>query len=1172
MKIRSSHFVALAILLAMSLPTPAQTIQQEKITKAELRELSARVEKQLDLPEELQTRIIELLAAATAALETAENNRATTVTYERERQGVDRRQADLKAELDRRRPKPQLALPEDPTISQAEDAVARERARLAANVSALRDQQRLADDRNKTRADTSRRLGELDLELELLNRDLRAQVDSSASLELKTAARLHTLARMEEAKSEVEMLRARLALVADRSSLVPLSTDLAQRRVAVSEELVALHAQMAQEIRHEEARAVLDRVHELSRRVATDLPQLAELATETQAMAELLLGQNGIIASAEQATRDLDTTRNFDAQLNRISQLTVRKYEAYGNRGSIQRWWPDVPDDFPEPGAISRTLRNLDERIPEVEHRLITYEQQRAGARDLGRNTIRAVQKDLGESWTPELEDLAGELLSTRQDLLDGVIENGSRYSNLLTEYRTVAENFLTRVDDVEKFLYSHILWSRSVPRPIIPRVRDLFAAMGWLTSSEHGQGISVNDADLGGNLLLTALVLVLILVSRPMLRRRLGGLADRAKDPQKNNVGLTVRAMGISGLLAAPLPMVLFLVGTLIDRLGGSVFWMASSKALIELAIVAALIEAIRQIFAPRGLAEVYFGWPITATRPLHRGLLLTEALGLPLLYVALHLAFAGMRLDSPDELQLYNNTLGRMAFIAALLIFGISILSMLRPERKTEPSDTDMRVPWPARFSEYAFPTAFLGAYPIIIFATIVPVLLAVFGYYVTGLLLSFQMLRTLLVATLVMVGGGLVHRSRANRRDRMLLTDDEDALSETQLRELEAAEKQTTHLFRFAMIGILAIGLYSIWSDALPMLQMAKRVQLLPRIELLQPVDDSSAGLAAIAKPSDSSPTPKTDGEGANAGSTAPISIPGTQGFAPNEPSPDQGHPLTLWLLIEAILAAAVTIVLARNLPGVIEITLKRRTTLDAGARFAFSTLVKYTTTIVGSVVVFSLLGIGWSKVQWLAAALTFGLGFGLQEIVANFVSGLILLVERPIRVGDVVTIGTLMGRVSRIQIRATTITLWDRSEMIVPNKEFITTKLVNWTLSDSKRRIEIPLRVAYGADLEQVKTLLIEAAEAHSLVLDDPQPQALLLTFGDDAINFELRFVVDFGNGIQAKDDVQMAIDHAFKDHHIEFALPQLRLRLPDTESTASAPAPAQQEKMDTENPG
>lgn len=180
--------------------------------------------------------------------------------------------------------------------------------------------------------------------------------------------------------------------------------------------------------------------------------------------------------------------------------------------------------------------------------------------------------------------------------------------------------------------------------------------------------------------------------------------------------------------------------------------------------------------------------------------------------------------------------------------------------------------------------------------------------------------------------------------------------------------------------------------------------------------------------------------------------------------------------------------------------------------------------------------------------LAAALTFGLGFGLQEIVANFVSGLILLVERPIRVGDVVTIGNLMGTVTRIQIRATTITLWDRSEMIVPNKEFIATKLVNWTLSGSKRRIEIPLRIAYGVNLEQVKEILANAAKAHPSVLSEPEPVALLLAFGDDAISMELRFVVDFGQGLTTKDEVQMAIEHAFREHGIEFALPQRQVRV------------------------
>jgi potassium efflux system protein len=244
-----------------------------------------------------------------------------------------------------------------------------------------------------------------------------------------------------------------------------------------------------------------------------------------------------------------------------------------------------------------------------------------------------------------------------------------------------------------------------------------------------------------------------------------------------------------------------------------------------------------------------------------------------------------------------------------------------------------------------------------------------------------------------------------------------------------------------------------------------------------------------------------------------------------------------------------------------PSLVELLLQRRSTLDTGVRVAIGTLVRYTITIVGFIVVFGVLGLTWSNVQWLAAALTFGLGFGLQEIVANFVSGLILLVERPVRVGDVVTIGNLMGKVTRIQIRATTITLWDRSEMIVPNKEFITTKLVNWTLSDSKRRIEIPVRIAYGADLDQVKETLTGIAERHPEVLPDPVPHTLLLAFGDDAIQLELRFVVDFGKGLVIKDEVQMAIDKAFREQGIEFALPQLNIRLPEAGAGPGSPPPA-----------
>ena len=140
---------------------------------------------------------------------------------------------------------------------------------------------------------------------------------------------------------------------------------------------------------------------------------------------------------------------------------------------------------------------------------------------------------------------------------------------------------------------------------------------------------------------------------------------------------------------------------------------------------------------------------------------------------------------------------------------------------------------------------------------------------------------------------------------------------------------------------------------------------------------------------------------------------------------------------------------------------------------GASYAITTILNYAIIVIGAMTVFGSLGVSWDKLQWLAAALSVGLGFGLQEIFGNFVSGLIILFERPVRIGDTVTIGTFSGTVSKIRIRATTITDFDRKEVIIPNKAFVTERLINWSLSDTVTRVVIRLGVAYGSDLDKVK---------------------------------------------------------------------------------------------------
>ena len=194
-------------------------------------------------------------------------------------------------------------------------------------------------------------------------------------------------------------------------------------------------------------------------------------------------------------------------------------------------------------------------------------------------------------------------------------------------------------------------------------------------------------------------------------------------------------------------------------------------------------------------------------------------------------------------------------------------------------------------------------------------------------------------------------------------------------------------------------------------------------------------------------------------------------------------------------------------------------------------------------------FGVLQIDWARFGWIAAALSVGLGFGLQEVVANFVCGLILLFERPLRVGDVVTVESVTGTVTKIRMRATTITNWDRQEFIVPNKTLITSTLLNWTLSAPLNRIIIPVGVAYGSDTEKARRILLEVASDHPLILDDPLPMATFEQFADSSLNLTLRaFLPDIQDRMKTITELHTEIDRRFAEAEIEIAFPQQALHL------------------------
>lgn len=219
------------------------------------------------------------------------------------------------------------------------------------------------------------------------------------------------------------------------------------------------------------------------------------------------------------------------------------------------------------------------------------------------------------------------------------------------------------------------------------------------------------------------------------------------------------------------------------------------------------------------------------------------------------------------------------------------------------------------------------------------------------------------------------------------------------------------------------------------------------------------------------------------------------------------------------------------------------------LSTGTSYTLLRLTQYTLWFVGGFVAFQFVGIDLSGVAVIFGFLSVGIGFGLQNLTSNFISGLILLFEQHIQVGDRVTVGDIEGNVVEINIRSTTIRSLNNIAIIVPNSEFIQATVINWSHGDPKTRLEIEVGVSYDSDLDLVIQSLKEVANEHPLLLKDPEPNVWLLSFGDSAWNMQLLVWVDSPKiRRQVISDINCAIVRKFRDHNIEIPFPQRDLHV------------------------
>lgn len=371
-----------------------------------------------------------------------------------------------------------------------------------------------------------------------------------------------------------------------------------------------------------------------------------------------------------------------------------------------------------------------------------------------------------------------------------------------------------------------------------------------------------------------------------------------------------------------------------------------------------------------------------------------------------------------------------------------------------------------------------------------------------YLDSLGLSIAAFLLVLFVTNILYRVGLIFNAKIERRAR----DESKALQESgetatdkadDLATVASLSGANTQLLGLMRVLGLAIALWLIWSPALPALNIFNEIGLWSVVDSTLP-----------------------DG---------------------------QLRVVSLATLINAIFILIITALITKHLPPLIDVLLMEWTGITPGSRYAIKVLMQYVIIGTGLTMSLSLLGWEWGKVQWLVAALGVGIGFGLQEIVANFISGLILLFERPIRVGDIITAGGGDGTVTQINARATVIESFEGKELMIPNKELITGVVTNWSLSTSNLRVVIAVGVAYGSDVREAMRILIDVAHDNPSVLEDPEPTATFEDFGDNSLLIWLRCFAE-RDYPRVWSELRTEINDRFNDAGISIAFPQRDIHL------------------------
>lgn len=1037
---------------------------------------------------------------------------------------VQRRVESLKSSL--AVPSAEAAIPAEIPLAELEQLVGAKQAEVAKRHEQFAAAEAEIQRRTARRAEIPKLIATAGLRLEELDSQLAGAMVGEPPDAERQLARAELLAEKLLKRADAEALKRELQKYDATAEALSLDHDRAARDLARDEkELKQLRDAVAQQRKADAERSAREAHLALLQAAGAD-PLVRGIAEENAELAEA----RTVLADKQQfRALQLDREKRIYAPLLKsFADLRAREKLAESvDRSALLHLQVKM---LPAAAEFREKMKHVAIDLAEAQYANLEYQSEWSRLADLD-GEIESLLPTDGER--PELlEQALRQHLEAKRNNLVALRQASEQYIQQLTALQTFWEETAIDAAEFREYIAERILWARSTAPVELAR---LTSGKGWLALAESAKTAALwigsperwrdtlyalgRDIRHNALLWLGALAGCAALVAlRPRLRKR---VREEGQIAARRNVDV-FRPTAIAALCSFVLSIVwlagpAFLGWRLLRVSTPGSHTSALGVGLLMTLVVCHPLEFLRQVCRPGGLGDAHFDWPPKAISLLRRSIRRLTLLTVPLVLTSAMLYhFASgvqpaargwtARLAAGQTIE-WHESMGRLAFMTLMLCVAGFIQHVMRPGVGVfDDVLARNRGGWFDRLRWVWFAVA-VGA-PLALAG------LAAAGYYYTAvqlawrlaatldLLLGLLLLQAMLLRLLLVVRRRLAMEQARQRRAALLENreasggETTEIVLEPERLDLAVVSQQTRHLLQSALICAAMVGLCAVWVDVLPALKKLNAYHFWT------------------------------------------------------------GSEITLGNLVMAGLFAMMTFLAARNLPGLLEMSILQRLPLQPGSGYAITTICRYCTVVIGIIATSQPLGIEWSQVQWLVAAISVGLGFGLQEIFGNFISGLIILFERPIRVGDVITVGAVTGAVSKIRMRATTILDGDRRELIVPNKEFITGQVVNWTLSDDVNRLTIRIQVEYPCDPTLPQALMLKAAQEHPNVLPEPAPVAHLEEVREHSLQFVLyAYLPNLAVGGKTRHELLAAITNSFDEHEVELASPHIDLRNLQIESPA-----------------